>query len=106
MNVWKIQKIELENKLRDLSQKRNYRDSKVFRNLTNDYDRLINKIDLYQSIPEDLIQNNLSKEGIKYLENPNLSLNAKLEYINTRREHLKKQLKTCTCEVFNIFFNF
>ena len=106
MSIFKMQKSELENKLKELSNKKNYRESRVFKNLTKEYDQLINKIDLYQSTPDDLISNNLSKEGIKYLNNPHLSLNAKLEYINTRREHLKKQLKTCTCDVFNIFFNF
>ena len=104
MSIFKMQKSELENKLKELSNKKNYRESRVFKNLTKEYDQLINKIDLYQSTPDDLISNsNLSREGVKYLENPHLSIRAKLDYIEIRREHLKKQLKTCTCNVFNIF---
>ena len=103
INISKIQKNDLEKKLRELNRKRNKKENKAFKKLTADYNYVINKIDLYQS--GELIKNsNLFKEGIKYLDNPYLSPAEKLNYISVRREHLKNQLKNCTLDVFNLFF--
>ena len=106
INIWKFQKEQLEKKLRELNKKRNFRESKAYKNLSADYNQLIRKIDYYQSSPSEIIsQSNLSQEGIRYLDNSNLSIDQKLAYINLRRDHLKKQLKICTWDVFDIFFN-
>ena len=97
INLWKFQKDQLENKLKELNKKRNFRENRAYRNLKADYNQLIRKIDYYQSSSSEIIsQSNLSQEGIKYLDNSNLSIEQKLAYINIRRDHLKKQLKICT----------
>ena len=100
INIFKIQKNNLEKKLRELNKKRNKKENKAFKKLTADYNYVINKIDLYQS---GLKNSDLSRDGVKYLDNPYLSPSEKLNYINERRDYLKQQLKICTLDVFNIF---
>ena len=100
MSLFKMQKSEIEKKLKEFNKKRNYRESREFKKLSTDYYYLIKKIDAYQSNE----MSDLAKEGIKYLDNPFLSPSQKLNYIKARREHLKEQLKKCTLDVFNIFF--
>ena len=48
INIWKFQKDQLENKLRELNKKRNFRENRAYRNLKADYNQLIRKIDYYQ----------------------------------------------------------
>ena len=100
MSILKIQKSDIEKKLKELNKKRNYRENREFKKLSTDYYYLIKKIEAFQSTE----MSDLAKEGIKYLDNPFLSPSQKLNYIKARREHLKEQLKKCTLDVFNIFF--
>ena len=58
------------------------------------------QINLFKSFPEtycSISVSDISREGIKYLDNPNISIENKLIYIEKRKESLKKIQKNSKC---------
>ena len=101
IKLWEIKIIELERKIKELNNRQlNKQQDIAFKNLSNDLEQTRTKINLFKSFPEtdcSISVSYISREGIKYLDNPNISIGNKLIYIEKRKESLKKIQKNSKC---------
>ena len=101
IKLWEIKIIELERKIKELNNRQlNKQQDIAFKNLSNDLEQTRTKINLFKSFPEtycSISVSDISREGIKYLDNPNISIGNKLIYIEKRKESLKKIQKNSKC---------
>ena len=101
IKLWEIKIIELERKIKELNNRQlNKQQDIAFKNLSNDLEQTRTKINLFKSFPEtdcSISVSDISREGIKYLDNPNISIENKLIYIEKRKESLKKIQKNSKC---------